>query len=417
MVANKTGLVNYLIVGGKSQDKSWSELSNMFNFPSGEAARSFWKWYKVKNKNLIDKKEELVSTLEEYESKINNEKGEGTVKWISTKEVLTTEDIYKECRMDPNIWVMTQIWHKKRGTGFVYSADFKLKKKDNPDILAQVLSNYTTSYKPISKSDFIQNDKYSSPSCLLLSLPDLHLDKACINKTTAKEAVENYERVLMHLLHKSYSSHFIEEIVFVLGNDFYHTDSIHNTTTKGTPLFVNTDWNLAYEMGFDLMVKCIGKLKQFCNKLHIVLIPGNHSITKEYYLAHALEVYFKSDKSIVFDREKDDLKTHKYGETLMCFSHGNNINDKLPLVFATTFYQEWGECKYKEIILGDKHHNTEKIISSQGEANGVRMRILPSLSGTDQWHQDNLYVNAIQSGIALIYDFEKGKVSEFESRI
>ena len=417
MTENRNGLTQHLLIEGKTDKISWDQLATTFSFSTGEAARSYWKWYRNHNQNIIKSKESLADCLEEYEAKINNEKGTGSVKWISTREVLTEEEIYKECKMDPTKWIMTQIWHKKRGLGFVYSADFKLKTQKEDDVLVKILENYKTPYKPISKSDFIQNNKFDNPTCVLLSLPDLHLDKLTVDQLSAKKSVENYETVLMNLLHKCYSSHFIEEIVFVLGNDFYHTDSIHNTTTKGTPLFVNTEWDHAYEMGYDLMIKCISKVKQFCNKLHVVLVPGNHSVTKEFYLAHALEMYFKSDKNIDFDRTKLDQKVYKYGETLFCFSHGNNVNEKLPLVFATSFHKIWGECKYKEIILGDKHHNSEKIFSSQGEDNGIRMRILPSLSGTDQWHQDNLFVNSIQSGIALVYDLKKGKCSEFEERI
>lgn len=417
MTKNKTGLIQYLLLQGKTNDKSWEQLALEFGFSNGEDTRCVWRWYKNKSKLIIDKKETLIDTLEEFEQKINHEKGEGTVKWISTKEVLTEEEIYKECKMDMTKWIMTQIWHKKRGTGFVYSADFKLIQRKEDDNLPKLLDSYKTTFKPIRKEDFIQNKIYENPSCVVLSLPDLHLDKLTVDHITAEQSVQNYEKVLMSLLHKCYASHFIDEIVFVVGNDFYHTDSIHNTTTKGTPLFVNTEWDIAYEMGFDLMIKCISKIKQFCNKLRIILVPGNHSVTKEFYLAHALEMYFKSDKNISFDRSKLDQKIYKYGETLLCFSHGNNVNEKLPLVFSTTFYKEWGTCKYKEVILGDKHHNTEKLFSSQGETNGIRMRILPSLSGTDQWHQDNLFVNAIQSGIALVYDLEKGKCSEFEERI
>ena len=416
---NKEGLISYLLMDGKKVNESWETLSKTFGFNSGESARNCWKAYRNNhlNKTQIDNHyEKALDIIEEFEQKINTEKGTASTTFLSSKEVLTVDEIYKECKMDPTKWVMTQIWHKKRAMGFVYSADFKLKDKED-ELLPKLLDNYKTSYKPIDEKDFIQNNKYENPTCMVLSLPDLHLDKLTVDLVTAEQSVKNYEAVLEKLLYKCYSSHFIDEIVFVLGNDFYHTDSLHNTTTKGTPLFVNTEWDKAYEMGFELLIKCISKVKQFCNKLRIILIPGNHSVTKEFYLAHGLEMYFKSDKNITFDRSKLDQKVYKYGETLLCFSHGNNVNDKLPLVFSTTFYKEWGECKYKEIILGDKHHNTEKLFSSQGESNGIRMRILPSLSGTDQWHQDNLFVNAIQSGIALVYDYKKGKCSEFEERI
>jgi hypothetical protein len=59
----------------------------------------------------------------------------------------------------------------------------------------------------------------------------------------------------------------------------------------------------------------------------------------------------------------------------------------------------------------------KKIMNSQGEAQGIRMRILPTLTGIDLWHYDNLYTNSIEAGIGLVYCKEKGKVSEFEYRV
>ena len=296
--------------------------------------------------------------------------------------------------------------------------------KNMKDIDINLVSNYACEdadialrLKPILEKEILRNEYYTRPSCALLSLPDFHLDKLTLDKVSIQQKIDNYKAVLQSLLYRAYKSHLIEEIVFVIGNDYFHTDTINNTTTKGTPLEVATSWNEAYELGFNLLVESITKLRQFCSTLHIILVQGNHPRTKEYFLAHALEVYFKKDSNIIFNRSTENLKVHSYGETLMCFSHGDNINDKLPLSFATTFYKEWGECKYKEIILGDKHHNSEKLFKTQGEAQGVRMRILPSLTGVDRWHKDNLFINSIQSGICLVYDKERGKISEFEERI
>ncbi len=103
---------------------------------------------------------------------------------------------------------------------------------------------------------------------MLVSLPDFHLDKLTVGETPIQDHIDNYNRILRGLVEKARLSYNVDEIVFVIGNDFYHTDSLHNTTTKGTGLFVGTEWDNAYELGFDLMVKSITYLKQYCNKLN-----------------------------------------------------------------------------------------------------------------------------------------------------
>lgn len=370
------------------------------------------------NESLVDLTKEMFTTG--YTEDL--EKGRAEYKIQTSFEPRTAEEIESLIKLDKTKWKLARysVWNGGREDVWLTSAKVvAIADESNPtQQFEEFLKTYNSSYKPlnftVNRTDEGGDD---NRNCALIPMPDFHLDKLTVTGTPIKEHIENYNRILDALIWRASKSFNLDEIIFLVGNDFFHTDSIHNTTTKGTPLFVSTEWDNAYELGFDLMVNSIMKLKKFCNKLNIILIPGNHSVTKEFYLAHALEVYFKPDKNIVFNRTKDDQKIYKYGETLLCFSHGNNVNDKLPLVFATQFYKEWGTCRYHEIILGDKHYNSEKLFRSQNEANGVRMRIIPSLSGTDQWHKDNLFVGAIQAGICLIYNEKYGKCAEIEERL
>jgi hypothetical protein len=71
----------------------------------------------------------------------------------------------------------------------------------------------------------------------------------------------------------------------------------------------------------------------------------------------------------------------------------------------------FGCAKYREVHTGDKHHYMAK------EVKGVRIQQMPSLSGTDRWHQDNNFVHSVRAALALVYDKELGKICEFEERI
>lgn len=336
------------------------------------------------------------------------------------KEIHNLDELITEAKIDTDTWDIVKYVQNYWGNGnnpyYQVKAWLERKKPLQSDIIDKILNNYKSSYKPLKTSDLLLNKK-KRKTCAVISLADFHLDKLTIDNESIETKIKYYKEALLELLELSYSSFLLEEIVFVIGNDYFHTDTIHGTTTSGTPVYPCIEWENAYEIGFNLMVEAIQMLKQFCKKLNIILVQGNHPRTKEYYLAHALETYFRIDKSIVFNRSSEIYKTFKYGNTLLCFNHGNNVNDKLPLVFATEFYKEWGECRYKEIILGDKHHNSEKLFKTQGEANGIRMRIVPALSGTDRWHKDNQFTGSIRAGLSLIYDYEKGKCGEFESRL
>jgi hypothetical protein len=239
-----------------------------------------------------------------------------------------------------------------------------------------------------------------------------------LNRTTIEEKVELYHSVLDSLLYQAYRNTYIDEIVYLIGNDFLHTDNYQNSTCALTPQDTNAQWYDAYEIGFDVMVKSINKLKQFCNKLRVVHVPSNHARTKEYYMAHALEVYFKPDSNIVFDRTPDNTKVYTYGDCFIGMAHGDTDIHRLPLYFSSRYYKEWGQCKHKEVALADKHHRKSiKVSLEANELEGIRMFIAPSLSPTDKWHKDRLYDLAIRAGICRIYDKEKGYKVEFEERI
>lgn len=282
------------------------------------------------------------------------------------------------------------------------------------------LIRFQSNWKQIEKADKLINAKWSEESLLVINLPDLHFDKLDMENSTIEENINRYFEVLKFLISKAYHTSNLKKIVFVIGNDIFNTDSIYDTTTNGTPQRCNTTWNNAYELVFDAMVQSIALLSKFCENVHVVLIQGNHDRAKSYYMAHALQNYFREDSNITFDRSAKINKAVVWGNSFIGFNHGNNVNDKLPLAFAQEFYKEWGQCKYHDIYIGDKHNNNEKVfnkkITQHDGHQGVKLRMLPSLSKPDRWHDDNLF-RSRQSGIAIVYDKERGKSAEFEFQI
>lgn len=277
----------------------------------------------------------------------------------------------------------------------------------------EFLKDYKSDYKPCSEKDLKISYKATESNLLVISLADVHIDKKDFDSVkTIEEKCKEYQNALFNILVRSFNQARIEKILFVIGNDFFNTDNIHNTTSNFTPQETTVTWDKAYEEGFKLMVTAIKRLKEFCENLDVVLVNGNHCYSKEFYLAHALETYFKEDKNIKFDRTAKERKVYTYGNLFFGLTHGNTKMEKLPLTFATEYYQDWGRCKFKEILLGDKHTNKQTSYVSKNEFNGVQVRILPSLTGTDHWHYENQYTGNIQRGIGMLYSPTQGKQAE-----
>ena len=77
----------------------------------------------------------------------------------------------------------------------------------------------------------------------------------------------------------------------------------------------------------------------------------------------------------------------------------------------------WGKTKYREWHLGDKHHKKEIWTMGTEDNMGVVIRLMRSLSSTDEWHYKKGYIGNIRSAEAFIWDKERGVISQFFANI
>jgi len=317
--------------------------------------------------------------------------------------------------VDLSKFVITNYWSKLQPNGDFTSSIFCKRKRTEDysfEDFQEFLKKYKPNYTPV-KSPILNKDKEIVD--LELSISDYHLAKKYITEKHAnvhKRAAKFFE-VAEKLIVRTSHMYNIDEIVFPISNDFFHTDNYWNTTTKGTPQDIIAEYDEEYEAGFDVLVKTIMFLKSLCKHVNVVLVPGNHDKTKSFYLAHGLEVYFRNDKGISFLRDKSLTKAVKLGETFIGYHHGNCKIEELPLLFATDqdHCRLFGESKFREVHTGDKHHYMAK------EVKGVRIQQMPSLSGVDRWHKEHNYTNNLRAALVLIYDKNKGKCAELEERL
>lgn len=412
-------LIDFLLENYQPGQK-WKEVGEKFGFES-EQARKIWLNYRQKTgvagatgttPDTVQEKNFVTEMTED----LKTGKAEMTIK--NSEEVKDLEDLRKI--IDTEKWDITK-YHQSFWNGkYQVKTWLEPKKVKESEVIEKIISNYKSDWKRIPDSNRIVNRTWDDPSLLVINLNDLHFDKRDMENNTIEINIQNYFKVLEYLVMKSYHSSKIDKILFVVGNDMFNTDNIHDTTTNGTPQRCNTTWDDAYEKVFDAMVQSIAFLSEYSeNGVHVVLVQGNHDRTKSYYMAHALERHFKDDPTISWDRTANINKKFVYGNTFLGFNHGNNLNDKLPLAFAQEFYEDWGKARYHDILISDKHNNNEKVfkVQTQNDGNqGVKLRILPSLSKPDRWHDDNLY-RSRQSGIALLYDKQRGKSAEFEYQL
>lgn len=259
-----------------------------------------------------------------------------------------------------------------------------------------------------------KNNKY----LLEINIFDLHFGKIAWKEEVAEDynisvATQRFNDCIDYFidLHKNHS---IESIVLPISNDFFNSDKSFpfNSTTSGTPQEEDSRWQNTFRKGRELLVKNIQKLAELAPVI-VKVIPGNHDYERSFYLGDSLQGWFHSNENVTIDNSANPRKYHKFGKCLIGYTHGNNEKISiLPLIMAQENPEAWGQTLYREFHLGHLHHKKEMEIKGTEELQGVTIRHMRSLSGTDSWHHRKGYIGARKSAEAFLWDSEKGLVNQ-----
>ncbi|MBK8609093.1 MAG: hypothetical protein IPL84_03900 [Chitinophagaceae bacterium] len=161
----------------------------------------------------------------------------------------------------------------------------------------------------------------------VIDLPDLHFDKLAWGKETGKDwdmkiSSSLYMKAIDDLVSKA-SVYSVEKILYPVGNDMFNSDTIDNTTTKGTKQIVDGRWKKSFVLARKLIVSAALKLSKIA-PVDIMIVPGNHDEQKTFYLGDALECRFYNDANVNVDNTPTMRKYFKYGKTLIAYTHGKD---------------------------------------------------------------------------------------------
>jgi hypothetical protein len=333
-----------------------------------------------------------------------DEEGEDCIQAYGT----SLEDVFQECKIDRNLWHVSHFNTKQISNGkFLWTVFFK-RKSDviDWDKFKEELKVYSPKVKKIKHSGRQQN--------LLLecSFPDLHYAKL----SWAEETNQNYDsKIAAEELRKgiyytidSAKKFQISQILLPIGNDFFQSDSLDNTTTAGTSISVDTRHHKMFREGYQLVIEIIDQLKEIA-PVHILSCPGNHDQACSLYMSELLDCYYHKDDNVTVDTRAILRKYYQWGKNLIGFTHGNKekIND-LAVLMATEEPKLWAETKYRLWHIG--HFHTRRMFSD--EKCGVTVEVLPSLSGVDSWHFEKGYTGNIRGMLSSVYDKEIGLIAK-----
>jgi len=245
-----------------------------------------------------------------------------------------------------------------------------------------------------------------------INLADHHFGKLA----WGPEVLENYDldiardRYLgaMDELLADAKNYPIESILMVMGNDHYHVNNAELTTARGTSQDVDGRWQKVFRVGKIAAVDAI-EMARGVAPVEVMIIPGNHDPEWCFFLGEVLAERYRGATDVTVDNRPLLRKYKHYGSSLIGFTHGDKEKmGDLPLVMAQEMKKAWAESTYREVHIGHLHKRSESKFTAGDTWNGVSVRRVPSLCGTDSWHHSHGYTGAVKSSDAYLWHWNNG---------
>lgn len=279
------------------------------------------------------------------------------------------------------------------------------------DLLADSLSamkKHSPSYKTIKRP------KVTDPHLLVIDPADVHIGKLALSVETGTDynieiAKQRCIDGVEGLIQKA-SGFPLEKIMLVVGNDILHIDVPSRKTTSGTPQDTDGQLHQIYQEGLNLYVQLIERLMQIA-PVEVVYNPSNHDYMSGYMLAQTLAAWFRESKDVTFDVSIRHRKYTRYGQNLICTSHGDGAkHTDMPMLMAAEA-KEWSDTTRRYIYLHHLHHRKVVKWQNAGDMPGISYQILRSPSAPDAWHDRNGYTQQPMAVEGFIHHKEQGQIA------
>jgi hypothetical protein len=193
--------------------------------------------------------------------------------------------------------------------------------------------------------------------------------------------------------------------------DFFHADSSANTTTKGTPVDVDTRIGKTFKLAGRLFQVLIDKMLETHKEVVVINVRGNHDSDMACHLSSCLELLYSQEPRVNVLPNYSKFIHYQWHNNLFVFHHGDRIkHEQILQVVIKNLDDEWSQSKNRYCHLGHIHHHTAREVGS------MHFEHWGSLTATDQWHSDSGY-GAERSMTAVVYHKDHGEDSRVKIKV
>ena len=176
---------------------------------------------------------------------------------------------------------------------------------------------------------------------------DFHFGKLAWGKETGdadfdiKIAGQLFRDTIDELIRKVMSSGYeIAQVLFPVGQDYFHFDNPKIQTTAGTQLDSDTRWKKMYSCGLELLIEMIEKLRKIA-PVAILWVPGNHDEELSYTAVVALKHIYATSGDVKVDAGPAQRKYFLWEKNLIGFAHGRDEGKRLSGLMQVEAPDKW----------------------------------------------------------------------------
>jgi hypothetical protein len=348
---------------------------------------------------------------------------DGELITLKTTTIRTLEDALEHTKVDLDVWEVKNYMINKWDQGTtenvkeLWQVKIWLTKKEPDHVVRgiEMLSERVADWKPVTPTFTTSTE---DPHLLEISLFDVHFGKLAWAPETGddynlKIAAKRYSAAIDDLLTKA-NGYNIDQVLLPIGSDFFHVNSWRNTTSNDTQLDVDTRMAKIFDVGCAAVINAVARCLEVA-PVNVIWIPGNHDAESSYYMSKIVDTWYRNVDEVRVNCEPKERKYVGYGATLLGFTHGDQEpHNQLPILMATES-NLFHTAKWKVWHVGHFHKKKETRYNAGDTYNGVRVQILPSLTGTDKWHYQKGFVKGNRSAECYMWNYRDGYSGHFST--
>lgn len=358
-----------------------------------------------------DKQTEKVSTVIKRKKQTETEIDIS----LNSYDITDVAGLITYASIDTDIWECysqkVNRWGNANNPNYQIDAKFRLKNKQQitPEQYAQRFEELLVKQKEFHKEKTF--DYLDTGNLAELAFFDFHYGLY----TSLEETGRYYDIQEANKLLNDCTDYFIyktknkvDKYLIPLGNDFFNSDTINNTTTKGTPQTENLRWQDTFMSAEELIITQINKLSKYA-PVKILIIPGNHDMQRIFYLGRFLKAWYRDSRNVFVEAGAKTRKYERWGNTLIGYTHGNEeVKGSLPLLMIQEKPVDFAETKFREWHVGHLHHTEEKNYRVTYETHGIKHILFPSMIPVSDFIYRKGYLS-VEEAFCNIYNYEHGK--------